>query len=224
MFELVIFDWDGTLMDSIQKIANCVRHVARQAELPEPSDAQAKHIIGLGLHQAMQRLFPQAESQKIDELVERYKYHFVNVDKTQEQLFDGVEEALVKIEETGALLAIATGKSRAGLDRVLEKVHLPCHFTVTRCADETRSKPHPQMLDEILDFTSIAPEKAIMVGDTSYDLDMAHYAGIAGLGAAYGVHSHAELMAAKAVHVAETFSDLANWLLNGKLSPAFSES
>jgi len=128
------------------------------------------------------------------------------------------------MEETGAMLAIATGKSRAGLDRVLGKVGLAHHFTVTRCADETRSKPHPQMLLEILEFTSIDPQKTIMVGDTTFDLDMAQNAGVAGLGAGYGVHSQQALEDSKALYVAQSFADLAAWLLNGKLVPAFSES
>jgi len=224
MYELVIFDWDGTLMDSAQKISNCVRVAAKQTGLPEPTEQQAKSIIGLGLYEAMATLFPQADNAKVNEVVEAYKHHFVNADKTEEGLFDGVAKALTTMEETGAMLAIATGKSRAGLDRVLGKVGLAHHFTVTRCADETRSKPHPQMLLEILEFTSIDPQKTIMVGDTTFDLDMAQNAGVAGLGAGYGVHSQQALEDSKALYVAQSFADLAAWLLNGKLVPAFSES
>ena len=224
MYELVIFDWDGTLMDSTQKISNSVRAVAKQLGLPEPTDAQAKNIIGLGLYEAMRVLFPQADEPKVDKVVQAYKHYFVNVDKTQESLFDGVEKALLAMQETGAMLAVATGKSRAGLNRVLKATDMARHFTVTRCADETRSKPHPQMLLEILDFTAIDPDKAIMVGDTTFDLDMAQNAGIAGLGAGYGVHDEQDLIDSKALYVAQTFADLASWLLDGKLVPAFSEA
>lgn len=224
MYELVIFDWDGTLMDSTQKISNSVRAVAKQVGLPEPTDTQAKNIIGLGLHEAMRVLFPQADEAKVDEIVLAYKHYFVNVDKTQEGLFDGVEQALIEMQETGAMLAVATGKSRAGLNRVLKATGLGHYFTVTRCADETRSKPHPQMLLEILDFTAIDPQKSIMVGDTTFDLDMAQNAGIAGLGAGYGVHTDQDLINSKALYVAQTFGDLASWLLDGKLVPAFSEA
>ena len=221
MYQLIIFDWDGTLMDSAQKIANCIKASANQCGLAEPSDQQAKNIIGLGLSEAMAILFPQANEAQLRELVECYKYQFVTADETEQTLFEGVEDGLQKLQDRGAELAIATGKSRAGLDRVFANSDLQKYFITTRCADETQNKPHPQMLYEILDFTSIDPSKVIMVGDTSYDLDMANNAGIAGLGAAYGVHSQSTLLASGALYAASSFADLLEWLLDGRVETAY---
>lgn len=221
MYRLVIFDWDGTIMDSAFKIATCIQASAKQVGLLEPSIEQAKSIIGLGLFEAMRRLYPNVSEAKIGELTETYKYYFVNVDNTEQRLFDGVVAGLEALERTGAVLAVATGKSRAGLDRVLDELGLRHHFIATRCADETRSKPHPQMLLELLDFTAIEPHKAIMVGDTTFDLDMAANAKVAGLGAAYGVHSKQQLFDSKALSVQSSFSKIIEWLLDGRLERAY---
>lgn len=222
MYQLLIFDWDGTLMDSAQKIANCIIASAKDANLTPPTEHAAKSIIGLGLHEAMRQLFPKATEAELKKVVEAYHYHFVKGDVTEQGLFSGVEQGLLALQEQGALLAVATGKSRAGLDRVFTQNDLERHFVVSRCADETRSKPHPQMLAEILDFTSIDPQKAIMVGDTTYDMDMAANAGIAGLGAAYGVHTEQMLRDSKAKEVKHSFDELLEWLLNGRVEKAFS--
>ena len=221
MYQLIIFDWDGTLMDSAQKIANCIRASARDIGLTEPSSEQAKNIIGLGLYEAMQKLFPEASELNIKALIDAYRYHFVTGDETEQRLFRGVDQGLKSLTESGALLAVATGKSRVGLDRALAATGLKHYFVVTRCADETRSKPHPQMLNEILDFTAIAPQKIIMVGDTTYDMDMAMNAGVSGLGVSYGVHSATMLSNAQAVSVQASFCDMINWLLDDRLEKAY---
>jgi len=221
MYQLIIFDWDGTLMDSAQKISNCIQASARDVGLPEPSTEKAKSIIGLGLFEAMHQLFPEAEKEQLIRMIEAYKYHFVSADGTEQTLFDGVREGLHALENAGALLAIATGKSRVGLDRVFGSLELRHHFVITRCADETRSKPHPQMLHEILDFTAIEPHKAIMVGDTTFDLDMAANANIAGLGAGYGVHTDKMLFDSNALSVENSFEEVAAWLLNGRVERAY---
>lgn len=221
MYQLIIFDWDGTLMDSAQKIANCIKAAARDVELAEPTDQAAKNIIGLGLYEAMHRLFPDSEKSTLDRLIESYKTHFVIQDSTEQGLFNGVEAGLKALDRAGAVLAVATGKSRVGLDRVLSEVALAPYFITTRCADETRSKPHPQMLHDILDFTAIEPHKAIMIGDTTFDMDMAANAGMAGLGAGYGVHSESMLRDSKAVEVAESFGDIIEWLLDNKIEKAY---
>lgn len=223
MYQLIIFDWDGTLMDSAQKIANCIKAAANQCDLPEPSDQQAKNIIGLGLHEAMNRLFPRATHAQLLDLVENYKYQFVTADDTKQDLFDGVELGLHKLQEAGAVLAVATGKSRAGLDRVFANSDLKEYFITSRCADESRNKPDPQMLYEILDFTSIDADKVVMVGDTTYDMDMANNAGVAGLGVGYGVHSHEDLLASNALHVANSFAELIDWLLDARIEKAYDE-
>lgn len=208
-------------MDSASKIGTCIQASARRAGLPEPSIERAKSIIGLGLFEAMRDLYPNESDVKIAELVEAYKYYFVNVDKTEQRLFDGVASGLQAIENTGAVIAVATGKSRVGLDRILEKVELRHHFIATRCADETRSKPHPQMLLELLDFTAIEPHKAIMVGDTTFDLDMAANANMAGLGAGYGVHTEQMLLNSKALAVQPSFNKIIEWLLDSRLESAY---
>lgn len=208
-------------MDSAQKIANCIRASAADLSLEIPSVQAAKNIIGLGLLEAMKLLFPQESEQTHVQLVERYKYHFITGDKTEQGLFEGVIAGLESLDERGVLLAIATGKSRVGLDRVLKLVDLQSMFTVTRCADETRTKPHPQMLTEILDFTAIDPKKTLMIGDTTYDMEMASNAGVQGLGVGYGVHTPEDLYSANAVDVVETPARLFEWLHDGRLEVAF---
>ena len=221
-YQLLIFDWDGTLMDSAQKIANCIRASALDLELEPPTEQAAKNIIGLGLTEAMHILFPQASAEICSQLVERYRYHWLVADTTPQQLFSGVIDGLQHLDKSGCLLAVATGKSRVGLDRAFADADIERLFTVTRCADETRGKPHPQMLEEILEVTAIEPHKAIMIGDTTYDMEMAGHAGIAGLGVSYGVHTQASLEQAGAIHCVHTFDQLMGWLQAGRVEEAFS--
>ena len=221
MYQLIVFDWDGTLMDSAQKIANCIQASARDLGLPEPSDQQAKSIIGLGLTEAMQHLFDGQSPAIIQQIVEAYKYHYVTGDVTEQKLFEGVEDGLRSLNDAGALLAVATGKSRAGLERVFGQLDVREYFVTTRCADETRSKPHPQMLHEILDYTAIDPARTIMIGDTTFDMDMAAGAGMDGLGAGYGVHSEALLRQANAVDVLHSFNAVLEWLLSERIEKAY---
>lgn len=221
MYQLIIFDWDGTIMDSAMKIANCIQASAKEVGLDVPTSEHAKSIIGLGLHEAMRQLFPDADEAEITAMVAAYKHHFVTVDGTEQSLFDGVEQGLKALNDAGAILAVATGKSRAGLDRAFSALSLKKYFVTSRCADETRSKPHPQMLHEILDFTAIDPQKAIMVGDTTFDLDMAANANIAGLGAGYGVHSEQMLIDSKALSVQSNFTQVIAWLLDGRIEKAY---
>lgn len=221
MYQLIIFDWDGTLMDSAQKIANCIRAAAREVGVAEPDDREAKKIIGLGLHEAMRILFPELNHDRHVALIEAYRHQFITADETQQGLFHGVEEGLRSLSESGAMLAVATGKARAGLQRVFNEMGLGHFFVASRCADETRSKPHPQMLLELLDYTAIDPQATIMVGDTTYDMDMARNAGVHGLGAAYGVHDEDALRAAHAVDVLHSFSDIHHWLMNGRVIKAY---
>lgn len=221
MYQLVVFDWDGTLMDSTLKIANCIRASARDIGIAPPTVERAKSIIGLGLLESMQALFPVATSAQHHQLVERYRYHFVTGDVTQQGLFDGVVDGLHTLEQNGVLLAVATGKSRVGLDRAFSVTGIQHKFVVSRCADETRSKPHPQMLDEILDFTAIDANKAIMVGDTSFDMDMAKNARIAALGVSYGAHSSKTLLNSHAQSVQNSVQNMIDWLLDGRIEAAY---
>lgn len=221
MYQLLIFDWDGTIIDSADKIANCLQASARDVGIAEPSTKAAKGIIGLGLAEAMQVLFPEHSIKVHQAVIEAYRHHFVTADTTQQALFRGVEAGLEALSTSGALLAVATGKSRVGLDRALNEHQLGSHFVTSRCADETRSKPHPQMLHEILEFTAIDPHKAIMIGDTSFDMEMAKNAGVHGLGAGYGVHTQEELLEHGATSVLDSFEDVVSWLQDGRLQVAY---
>jgi len=166
-------------------------------------------------------LFPELTSRRIDEMVEAYKYHFVTGDQTEQALFEGVEDGLQRLNDKGVLLAVATGKSRRGLDRIFDEIDIKHHFVATRCGDETRSKPHPQMLIELLDYTAIAPTDSIMIGDTSYDMEMANNADMHGLGVSYGVHSTKKLLACRPVKVLDSFQAVVGWLLDGRLQKAY---
>lgn len=221
MYQLLIFDWDGTVMDSAQKIVNCIQASARELSLEEPVFDDAKRVIGLGLDVAMQTLFPNSPPSQIVDLVDAYRIQWLQNDLTSQSLFPGVRAGLEELAASGAFLAVATGKSRAGLQRQLEQLDLGKYFTVTRCADETRSKPHPQMLEEILDYTAIDPHKAIMIGDTTYDVQMAQQANIAALGAGYGVHQDHELHDSGALEVLSSFNDILAWFRQDRLQPAF---
>jgi len=211
-FDLIVFDWDGTLMDSEAKIVRCLQAAAHDAGITDPGPAAIRHIIGLGLTEAMQTLFPETTEECRAHLVERYREHFLKLDNTAMPLFPGVREGLVTLAERGRMLAVATGKARRGLERVLEETGTRHLFAVSRCADETFSKPHPRMLEEILDFTGVPADRAIMVGDTVYDMQMAHHARVAGLAVSYGVHPRESLLECGALACLDSFSEVCAWL------------
>ncbi len=194
MPELLIFDWDGTLCDSLSRIALCLQLSAADAGLPEPSLASAKNIVGLGLDEVMSELFPSADNATRVDLRTSYSKHFIREDSTPSAFFPGVREHLEKLREQGFVLAVATGKSRKGLDRVLDAVDMAGFFHSTRCADETASKPHPAMLFSLLDEFGVAPGAALMIGDTSYDMEMARTAEVPRLAVSYGAHSRERLL------------------------------
>ncbi len=208
-------------MDSALKITRCIQAAARELAIPEPDHHDAKLVIGLGLEEAMQRLFPYVSAAQTQQLVAAYKHHFVHEDRTEQGLFEGVREGLERINAAGTFAAIATGKSRVGLDRVLDEVGLREQFVFTRCADESRTKPHPQMLHDILDFTAIASDRAIMIGDTSFDMDMAFNAKVAGLAVSYGVHSPSTLQKTNAAAIVDSFEQVLDWLDNRGFAKAF---
>lgn len=186
---MVIFDWDGTLCDSVEQIVRSVQGVARQMDLPVPSHAEAANIIGLSLHRAMEVLFPEVPPAHLQELITGYSKHYVASEEAPPSLFPGALETLLTLKERGFEVAVATGKSRRGLDRVLGVLGLEDVFDATRCADETTSKPDPLMLRELMNERAITPERVLMVGDTEYDLEMAVNAGVASVGVSFGVHS-----------------------------------
>lgn len=211
-YELIVFDWDGTLMDSAAKIVRCFEAAVSDVGVPSPGQAAIRNIIGLGLNEAVASLLPQCGSETRSQVVARYRDHFLHLDQTEMPLFPGVREGLASLAQRGYLLALATGKARRGLRRVLEETGLGPLFTASRCADETFSKPHPQMLLDILDETGVMPAAALMVGDTVYDMQMARNARVDGLAVSYGVHEREELLAQGPVACLDSFPEVHSWL------------
>ncbi len=211
-FDLIIFDWDGTLMDSIAKIVRCFRAALTDVGVPGISDAEIQDVIGLGLLEVAQTLLPNADSATQLQVTDRYREHFLRLDPTDMVLFPGVLAGLESLAQQGYLLAIATGKARRGLERVLDQTATGHLFCATRCADEALSKPHPRMLHDILSQTGVAPSKALMVGDTVYDLQMARGAGMHGLGVTYGVHERERLLAQNPLACLDSFPEVCQWL------------
>ncbi|GGP17523.1 HAD-IA family hydrolase [Silvimonas iriomotensis] len=212
-FDLLVFDWDGTLMDSTGTITRAIQRAFADAGLPVPEQEKAAYVIGYGLKEAMQYLAPEADDAAVARIVEAYKHHYLAEDG-QLVLFDGVTEALPKFREAGYMLAVATGKSRVGLNRALGTTGLGDLFEVTRTADEAFSKPHPAMLEYILDYTGVVPKRAIMIGDTTHDLQIGLNAGTATLSLGCGAHPSAALQALNPLAHFDRFADLATWILN----------
>lgn len=192
-FELIIFDWDGTLIDSIDWIARCLQNTAENTRHAKPNYQAAKDVIGLSIERAIEALYPEAQANEVTELVNRYESAYFSKALSRDDLFEGVYEMLETFNNQGLKLAIATGKTREGLDEALEATQTRELFCVTRCADETQSKPHPLMLEEIMNYTGISPERTLMVGDSTHDLQMALNAQISSIGVASGAHSLEEL-------------------------------
>jgi phosphoglycolate phosphatase len=189
MYKLLVFDWDGTLMDSEAGIVACMQAAFRDLGLEVPSREAVRNIIGLGLSEAIESILPDGFDQDlVGKLVTGYRRHFLDEGRGKSELFPAVEETLERLEQSGYLLAVATGKGRPGLDRVLEETGLGRYFIATRCADETFSKPHPQMLNELVEFAGVEAAETLMIGDTEYDLQMANNAGTASIAVSYGVH------------------------------------
>ncbi|WP_306521678.1 HAD-IA family hydrolase [Rheinheimera sp.] len=186
--KLVIFDWDGTVMDSVGKIVNCVQGAAKQLNIAVPGYQEAKQIIGLSLETAFARLFPQADKPTLTLLCEAYKDIYIHHDNTATPLFDGAVELFHSLQQQDYLLAVATGKARVGLNRMFEETGTGHFFTTSRCADEAMSKPDPDMLKQILTELELAPAQALMVGDTIHDLAMAHAIAMPRVGITHGVH------------------------------------
>lgn len=186
---IVIFDWDGTLCDSVDHIVTAMQAAALELGMEEPEAASVRNIIGLGLREAVSTLFPDLPRTEWDALAKAYSRHYTAGDENPPQLFSGAMETLLSLRARGFELGVATGKSRRGLTRILGAMDLLDFFDATRCADETRGKPHPQMLHEIMDERGKGPRESLMVGDTEYDLDMAKQAGMNSVGVSFGVHS-----------------------------------
>lgn len=208
-YELIIFDWDGTLMDSVPRIVSCMQAAALDAEWGELSAAEVEDIIGLGLPEAIAQLCPGIQPVQAERLRERYSHHFVTADTTPMQFFTGVEAQIARLRSRKEQrLAVATGKSRRGLDRIFAETGSGAWFHASRTADETRSKPHPQMLSELLAELSVPVERAVMVGDTEYDLEMARAIGMDRVGVTYGVHTPERLAQSQPRWIAHSVEEL----------------
>ncbi|MEQ8955880.1 MAG: HAD-IA family hydrolase [Gammaproteobacteria bacterium] len=207
---LVIFDWDGTLLNSLAKISQCMQLAAVDAGLEPRSEPEIHGIIGLGIPQALATLYPDAPDPPLDTLRERYSHHFQIKDQQPCELYPGVQDTLDQLKSDGHHIAVATGKSRRGLERVLGNLGWEGYFHATRCADETSSKPDPLMLSELLDELEYGVADAVMVGDTEFDLAMAAKLDMRRVGVSYGAHSHERLR----LHDPEAIIDRMTELLN----------
>jgi phosphoglycolate phosphatase len=210
-FDLLVFDWDGTLIDSAGAIVACMQAAARDVGVRVPDDERASHVIGLGLHDALSHAVPGLSGTQYAEFVERYRVHFLARD-AQLPLFPGTREMLAALRARGHTLAIATGKSRVGLARALGQVGLADVFAATRCADQCEPKPHPAMLFQLMEELDGAPESTLMIGDTSHDLQMAAAAGVPAVAVAYGAHPREALSALTPLALVESAEELARWL------------
>ena len=210
-FDLIAFDWDGTLFDSTALIARCIQAACADLGVPVPSDKDASYVIGLGLIEALQHAAPGLPRERYPELGARYRHHYF-AKQHEIVLFDGTLAMLKALKARNHWLTVATGKSRKGLDEALTSVELRGVFDATRTADETASKPNPQMLFELMREFGVEPERTLMIGDTTHDLQLAVNAGAASVGVSYGAHEPAAFAEFKPLHIAHSVHDLSDWL------------
>ncbi len=211
-YEAVIFDWDGTVMDSTHSIVAAIQGAGADLALPVPSHSEASWVIGLSLQSALYRCVPTLTEDRMQDFLDRYRVHFLSRDP-HIKLFDGILELLVELQARQIALGVATGKSRVGLERVLAAMKLHDHFHATRCADESFSKPHPGMLLELMDELNLAPERVLMVGDTSHDVQMAAAAGVDCMAVTYGAHDTPTLLAAEPTVMVSSVPEMHQWLM-----------
>lgn len=210
-YDAVIFDWDGTLMDSTFSIVESIQLASADVGLPVPSTMQASWIIGLSLESGLYKAVPELTADLMPAFIERYRHHFFQRDKSI-KMFDGAVPMLAELRQRTIPISVATGKSRAGLDRVLRAVELVDYFNTTRCADETQSKPDPQMLHEIMWELDLEPERVLMVGDTTHDIHMAHNAGMDSLAVTYGAHDVPTLEKSEPTVIVESVPEMREWI------------
>ena len=211
IFDLIAFDWDGTLFDSTALIARCIQAACADVGAAVPSERDASFVIGLGLVDALQRAAPALPRERYRELADRYRHHYF-AQQHEVVLFDGTVPMLQLLKQRQHWLAVATGKSRRGLDEALNSVQLRSMFDATRTADETASKPHPRMLLELMAELGVAPERTLMIGDTTHDLQLAANAGTASIAVSYGAHEPEEFASFSPLFVAHSVPELNEWL------------
>lgn len=207
-YQLIIFDWDGTLMDSVGRIVSSMQKAAQASHLAVPSASSVKDIIGLSLQVSMQRLFPQASNEQHKTLIQHYSNYYKHLDDTPTPLFSGIGRMMQQLHASGKSLAVATGKSRSGLERVLLETDMTALFCARRGADEAKSKPDPLMLQQILDELNMPTQSAVMVGDSVHDLAMAQAIGMDSIGVTWGVHDKAMLKNHQPVAIVDSVIEL----------------
>jgi len=211
-YSLIVFDWDGTLIDSASAIVECIQQAARDLGLDVPDRERASHVIGLGLRDSLRHAVPGLPEERTMEFVASYRREFL-AREDRMQLFPGVLGMLEALRARGHALAVATGKSRQGLERALDASGLRAHFASSRCADESEPKPHPAMLHELMQELDAAPAASLMIGDTSHDLRMAAAAGVDALAVSYGAHAASDLRALQPRACLASVPELRRWLL-----------
>lgn len=211
-YELIIFDWDGTIINSEAHIIHSMKMAISDEGLEIPSQQNIRHIIGLSLTRAIEALFPDLSAQTIQRVAEGYREHFFSETTAASELFDGVADVIQDLHAHGYYLAVATGKGRRGLDLALQSSGLGPYFHITRCADETRSKPDPLMLDEILTDLDLHSNRAIMVGDTSYDMDMANNIKMDSIAVTYGMHDKKHLETSNPTYFIDAIDQLSQYV------------
>jgi phosphoglycolate phosphatase len=210
-YRLLVFDWDGTLADSTALIAGAIQQACRDLGLPAPDEASARHVIGLGHRDAISLVAPQLATSDVARFSERYRYHYL-IGDADIPLFAGVIDMLDELERRGHLLAVATGKSRAGLARALARHGVRHRFVASRCADETSPKPHPAMLLALMDLAGASSDETLMIGDTTHDLELARNAGIDAVAVSYGAHPARGLAAMMPLALVHSLKELRSWL------------
>ncbi|GAB4463863.1 MAG: HAD-IA family hydrolase [Burkholderiaceae bacterium] len=211
-FDLIVFDWDGTLVDSTATIARCIQYAAADLGLRVPDFERASHVIGLGLHDALASAVPDLPPERVLEFSARYRVHYL-ARESEVELFAGADELIEALRAVGLRLAIATGKSRAGLARALKAAGLEGAFDATRCADQTHPKPHPAMLLELADELAVDVGRTLMIGDTTHDLQMARAARTHAIGVTYGAHPREQLAAFEPLALLGSLEELRRWLI-----------
>ena len=211
-FDLIVWDWDGTLADSTGMITQALLKAAEQVGLPKLTEKKASSIIGLGLRESIQALYGDIPAEQAQSLAKQYSLNYY-AGESDIPLFNGAEETIAELSKQGFKLAVATGKGRRGLNLALEHSGLGKYFQGTRTVDECFSKPHPQMLDELMDQLVVLPERTLMIGDTSYDLQMAQNAGVSAIGVTFGAQSAEQWQDLKPIRQCNDFASLSTWLL-----------
>ncbi len=212
-YKFVIFDWDGTLMDSVGRIVASMQAAAKSVQVEMPSDKDVKNIIGLSLVAALDKLFPTRTQAQEEQLIAAYKEQYLTGCTVPTPLFNYAEELLVNLTKVNKLIAVATGKGRQGLDRVMNESGTTHYFHSSTCADEAKSKPDPEMIQLLLNELSIEPSDAVMIGDTIHDMEMARRAGVDRIGVTFGVHNKQELLPYEPVAIVDSLAELEKLLI-----------